>query len=105
MGLPIAKAIVQAHRGTISPHGPAWAGLGLLICASGRSRTPGCRMTSATILVVDDEPQIRRVMRTTLASHGYTVFEAKNGEEALKHPSAAARPDSSRREHARNVWP
>lgn len=25
------------------------------------------------ILVVDDEPQITRVLRTTLASHGYNV--------------------------------
>ena len=41
-------------------------------------------MTSATILIVDDEPQIRRVLRTTLTSHGYTVFEAKNGEEAFE---------------------
>jgi two-component system KDP operon response regulator KdpE len=41
-------------------------------------------MNSATILVVDDEPQIRRVMRTTLASNGYSVIEAKSGEEALE---------------------
>jgi len=41
-------------------------------------------MTSSTILVVDDEPQIRRVLRTTLTSHGYTVFEAKNGEDAFE---------------------
>jgi two-component system, OmpR family, KDP operon response regulator KdpE len=40
-------------------------------------------MTSAKILVVDDEPQIRRVMRTTLTSQGYTMTEAKTGEEAL----------------------
>jgi two-component system, OmpR family, KDP operon response regulator KdpE len=41
-------------------------------------------MSAATILVVDDEPQIRRTMRTTLASHGYTVIEALSGEEALE---------------------
>jgi len=41
-------------------------------------------MTSATILIVDDEPQIRRVLRTTLTSHGYTVIEARSGDEALE---------------------
>jgi two-component system, OmpR family, KDP operon response regulator KdpE len=41
-------------------------------------------MSSATILIVDDDSQIRRVMRTALSSHGYTIIEARNGEEALK---------------------
>ncbi|HKV29096.1 MAG TPA: response regulator transcription factor [Candidatus Acidoferrales bacterium] len=40
-------------------------------------------MNSAKILVVDDEPQVRRVMRVTLTAEGYTIFEARNGEEAL----------------------
>src|ERR1700752_1029298 len=40
-------------------------------------------MSTPTILVVDDEPQIRRVMRTTLSSNGYSVVEARSGEEAL----------------------
>jgi two-component system KDP operon response regulator KdpE len=40
-------------------------------------------MPDQTILIVDDEPQIRRVMRTTLSSHGYSIIEAKSGEEAL----------------------
>jgi two-component system KDP operon response regulator KdpE len=35
-----------------------------------------------TILVVDDEPQIRRVLRSTLSSGGYDVIEAKDGQEA-----------------------
>ncbi len=39
---------------------------------------------SAKILVVDDEPQIRRMMRTTLTSSGYQVDEAMTGEEALE---------------------
>src|SRR5665213_3001207 len=41
-------------------------------------------MSTPTILVVDDEPQIRRVMRTTLSSNGYVVVEARSGEEALE---------------------
>jgi len=38
---------------------------------------------SAKILVVDDEPQIRRIMRTTLTTAGYQVEDAKSGEEAV----------------------
>ena len=41
-------------------------------------------MISATILAVDDEPQIRRVLRATLTAQGYTILEAKSGEEALE---------------------
>jgi two-component system, OmpR family, KDP operon response regulator KdpE len=40
-------------------------------------------MPDQTILIVDDEPQIRRVMRATVTSQGYAVVEAKSGEEAL----------------------
>jgi two-component system KDP operon response regulator KdpE len=40
-------------------------------------------MSAARILVVDDEPQIRRIMRTTLTTAGYEVDDAKSGEEAL----------------------
>jgi two-component system KDP operon response regulator KdpE len=35
------------------------------------------------VLVVDDDPQIRRVMRTTLDARGYDVDEAASGEQAL----------------------
>jgi two-component system KDP operon response regulator KdpE len=38
---------------------------------------------SATILVVDDEPQIRRVLRATLSAQGYVMVEARDGQEAL----------------------
>ncbi len=41
-------------------------------------------MSAGRILVVDDEPQIRRVMRTTLSSQGYEVSDARSGEEALE---------------------
>jgi len=41
-------------------------------------------MNDKTILVVDDESQIRRVLRTTLSGNGYDVAEARNGEEAIQ---------------------
>jgi two-component system, OmpR family, KDP operon response regulator KdpE len=41
-------------------------------------------MNSANILVVDDEPQIRRVLRSTLSFRGYTITEVSSGEEALE---------------------
>ncbi len=37
-----------------------------------------------TILIVDDEPQITRVLRTTLESSGYHVIVAHNGLEAIE---------------------
>ena len=44
---------------------------------------------AGSILVVDDEPQIRRFLRTSLGGQGYRVLEAGSGAEAL---------DASRRE-------
>jgi two-component system KDP operon response regulator KdpE len=40
--------------------------------------------SSATVLIVDDEPQIRRALLTILTSQGYSVIEAKSGDEALE---------------------
>ena len=47
-------------------------------------------MTGARILVVDDEPQILRALRTSLHGAGYEVDTAATGEEALAR--AAMRP-------------
>jgi len=41
-------------------------------------------MSGARILVVDDDPQIRRVMRKMLSGQGYVVHDARSGEEALE---------------------
>ena len=38
---------------------------------------------AAAILVVEDEPPIRRLLRTTLSAHDYRVIEATTGAEAL----------------------
>jgi two-component system, OmpR family, KDP operon response regulator KdpE len=41
-------------------------------------------LSTGRILVIDDEPQIRRVMRTTLIGAGYEIEDAKSGEEGLE---------------------
>jgi len=41
-------------------------------------------LSIAKILVVDDDPQIRRVMKATLVGHSYEVIEARTGEDALE---------------------
>lgn len=45
-----------------------------------------------TILIVDDEERIRNMLRLMLENRGYNIFEAENGEEALK-AHAAVSPD------------
>jgi len=40
--------------------------------------------TGLNILVVDDEPAIRRFLRTSLSAYGHTIEEAPGGEDALK---------------------
>ncbi len=41
-------------------------------------------MSAGRILVVDDDPQIRRVMKVTLTGQDYEVDEARTGEDALE---------------------
>src|SRR6204780_5674005 len=43
---------------------------------------------STKVLLVDDDPQVRRALRTTLTSAGYVVVEARTGEEALEEVQA-----------------
>ena len=47
-------------------------------------------MNKAEILVIDDEPQIRKLLEITLESNGYKVLQAENGKEgiiqAASHP-------------------
>lgn len=40
-------------------------------------------MSAGHILIVDDQPQMRRFMRSTLTKAGYEIDDAKSGEEAL----------------------
>src|ERR1700719_457290 len=69
----------------------------MAMCGQKASRITGrcsrslCRLspvelpvTSSRILVVDDEPQLRRTLRSTLSALGFTVADAETGEAALE---------------------
>ena len=48
---------------------------------------------SSTILIIDDEPPIRRLLRAALEPQGYRVCEAENGQLGLQE-AVACRPDA-----------
>jgi two-component system, OmpR family, KDP operon response regulator KdpE len=48
--------------------------------------------TKAQILIIDDEAQIRRLLKITLTGHGYNVEEAVNAQEGL-NKAIIFRPD------------
>jgi CheY-like chemotaxis protein len=50
---------------------------------------PSC---NGTILLVEDESQVRAVMRSMLETSGYEVLEAANGQEAIRVITAHGKP-------------
>jgi PAS domain S-box-containing protein len=50
-----------------------------------RAANPRPRQGSETVLLVEDETAVRRMLRDALAHAGYRVWEASNGSDALNH--------------------
>ncbi len=48
--------------------------------------------TGPTVLLIEDEPPIRRLLRTALAAHDYRLIEAATGEDGLQQ-AATRQPD------------
>ena len=49
-------------------------------------------MSEPVVVLIEDEPQIRRFLRATLGSHGYRLHEAETGEDGLIE-AASRQPD------------
>src|SRR6202012_5391816 len=44
--------------------------------------------TAPVILIIEDEPQIRRFLRATLGNQGYTLLEATSAQEGLSEAAS-----------------
>jgi signal transduction histidine kinase/CheY-like chemotaxis protein len=91
LGLAICKSIVGQHGGTIwaerndaSGRGPGMTVILRLPRYSAVDQIAALPDASeGSILVVDDDPIVRNVVREHLRRNGYTVIETSSGEEAL----------------------
>ena len=91
LGLASAYAIVTQHGGKIRCESRPGAGASfeMVLPATGapvpRTAAPAARSEPAvvTALVIDDEPLLRRVVRSVLEHEGYRVLEAADGVEGV----------------------
>ena len=92
LGLAVVYGIVTGHKGFIDVHSEVGRGTSFAIFlplseGTETEQKPGPAADLAkghgTILVVDDEPQVREVMCRVLTACGYAVVPASNGREAL----------------------
>ena len=92
LGLAICRSIVAQHGGTIwaerndtTGKGPGTTVILRLPRYSSVEQTEALPAASeGSILVVDDDPIVRNVVREHLRRNGYTVIETASGEEALE---------------------
>src|SRR5216683_4332184 len=91
LGLAVSWGIVKRHGGPIQFERTLGMGTVFMVrlpvsaeepTAEARESVPRT-VGAAHVLVIDDEPEVRSVLREMLMSFGYTVVEAASGEEGL----------------------
>ncbi len=96
LGLPICREIITHYRGNIWVESKKGEGSTFFFAIPSSIRKLKAAKESVlkprdilgwkrkNVLIVDDNKNIRRLLRHQLQNKGYTVFEASNGTEALK---------------------
>ena len=94
LGLASALGIVRSHRGAIDVRSQLGQGTTFVILfpacfGSGTELEPAGKAAvelggQGTVLVVDDEPSVRRLAEATLSRQGYRVLLASNGREGIE---------------------
>lgn len=93
LGLSVALGIIEQHKGFIYLYSELEVGTNFNIYLPIAAEAVDAQITPSrsklvggteTILVVEDEEQVRVIARNILERAGYTVLEAVDGEEAMK---------------------
>jgi signal transduction histidine kinase len=111
LGLAAVSGIIRSHNGKMEVDSVLGEGTTFKVffpavepTAETQEAPPAeCTSGGGTILVVDDEPLLRDLAKTTLERCGYTVLVAENGlegvnifrENPLRHHGCAARLDDA----------
>ncbi|MCD8360479.1 MAG: response regulator [Acidaminococcaceae bacterium] len=96
LGLAICKGIVDAHHGRIwaelRPDGGSIFAFALPVTLP--EEKAGGKMTESAlrVLVIDDEPAIKKLLKISMQAYGYELGEAAAGQEGLLM-AASFRPD------------
>lgn len=93
LGLATVYGIVQQHRGWVNVESTVGKGttfhIGLPVSKTRPASKPEAipklrpRRGTETILIVEDEPAVRALVRNIFERHGYRVLEAASGKTAL----------------------
>ncbi|MBK6687849.1 MAG: response regulator [Deltaproteobacteria bacterium] len=93
LGLAVAYGIVQQHQGMMHAYSEVGVGSSFKVYLPAYERgatTVGPKLESAVrggkekILVAEDDPQVRRVIRRILENAGYEVHAVNDGQEAVE---------------------